>query len=818
MRTQESTTNTNEKMAATQPFQPRELTEEQKAKLLKAEQKVDKCEAELEFWSNVVKKATVGSEERKEALAQQALFLGRVDNAQTQLKELKLEFGQVPVLRRDEQPVHVVSLEDAFQSVLSSVDWKDKVTDFEPKLWEPSSATGPELTAAVRDAQVYGSFRDRNKPDFLLTEMMRTLRGEPDSTELAMYQYQPSADEPITFSRQIKHDELLMYDTVILIGTSGAGKTATSLRLAAKEFTVLLVCDPKGNGGSSDLREIIAGAEKVYQESEKNVLLVEDYVLANLAKLLWFRMRMLKECRLRFPELEPLHWAMAQLYPAQIFGSDVFQVFRHTSTEKLNALPALDGVFQWIVLDEVQVVDSKLSGAFRSKTPGKVARRSLLAPFTLHISPLRLKKLLCGTGLSASSVTETRVSPIKTSARTVVVGVSTSFDKETVDNVLERWGIPRGIGATIEERSNACALFTGRPRHVDYLASEIISSDGKIPGQAALRLKEYYTDALFKLRGKAPKAPGNRSKPDPGDDLFSLLRDAALDFVLGHQGVVLMGGLLAVQYGVCSLAPCNPRKRQRYDGNSVIAEPLVIRAFAEPMVEVFERLLLKEKTDSGIGYALEDYLALRCDSILSAVRIAATKGTSELNLPCHNFARDWRYRGGEYFPQIVERFVGPGEEMTILQKWLDLKRSGVIMPVTDHGADLIVLAWSQDVPLVVLVQSKSGRAPSTPEALLTLQLPYTTNRTKDSVITSELGTKWEKFLTDRRMLVAQVVFKPLNGSQRKPVAWEKERLIIILDKNSCSELATGLRLGIENLSKFKDSSAASSLSSTASRS
>ncbi len=96
MRTQESTTNTNEKMAATQPFQPRELTEEQKAELEEAKQKLRKAEAELEYWSNEVKKAPVGSEERKEALAREALFIAERDNAQTQLKELKVEFGLLP--------------------------------------------------------------------------------------------------------------------------------------------------------------------------------------------------------------------------------------------------------------------------------------------------------------------------------------------------------------------------------------------------------------------------------------------------------------------------------------------------------------------------------------------------------------------------------------------------------------------------------------------------------------------------------------------------------------------------------------------------
>ena len=77
-------------------FHPRELTEEQKAELEEAKQKLRKAEAEVDYWSNEVKKAPVGSDEEKKALSQQALFIAGRDNAQAQLKELKLEFGLVP--------------------------------------------------------------------------------------------------------------------------------------------------------------------------------------------------------------------------------------------------------------------------------------------------------------------------------------------------------------------------------------------------------------------------------------------------------------------------------------------------------------------------------------------------------------------------------------------------------------------------------------------------------------------------------------------------------------------------------------------------
>ena len=116
-------------MAATQPFQPRELTEEQKAKLVKVEQKVDKHEAEIDYWSNEVKKAPVGSEERKEAQKERDIARAERDNAQTQLKELKVEFGQVPGLRSEYVDVSEKVAAELVGDPLSELPPLDKLSE-----------------------------------------------------------------------------------------------------------------------------------------------------------------------------------------------------------------------------------------------------------------------------------------------------------------------------------------------------------------------------------------------------------------------------------------------------------------------------------------------------------------------------------------------------------------------------------------------------------------------------------------------------------------------------------------------------------------
>jgi hypothetical protein len=666
-----------------------------------------------------------------------------------------------------------------------------------------------DMAEAVKAARVFAGFHDRQKPDWLLTEMMR---GNFGSTRLALYDYKPPA--LLEYSREINHESLSDYDTVILIGTSGAGKTATSLRLAAKDYTVLLVCDPKGNGGSTDMLHLIRFAEDLYVSSGKDTSEVERVVYQELSKLLWFRIRLLQECKSRYlDDFKAVHWTVAQLYPWDVFGSDVFSEFRTNETEQPQQMPSVQNYFKWLVLDEVQVLDSKLEGAFpsRQSSPpkdlddmqGSLAGRSLLAPFVRTLQSLLVKKLLCGTGLSAASVADAVVSPIKLSTSTAVVGVTTCFDQGKVDDVLQQWGVLGGA----EERSKACALFAGRPRQAAFLANEMLANNGRITGTAARDLRTLYMTALGKTHGLDPVNPRRGVFRIAGDDLFDVLQEAAIRFVLGYPGIVRTGGFFAVQHGICTLAPCDDggsRKRQRQD-ECIIAEALVVQSFAEPMADIFDRTILKATSHSGVGFAVEDYLALRYDVLLNAVKAAATKGVEKFNIPCHRFVKDWRYLDAAYFVQIVERCSESGKEMEIMQLWLQQKRSGVIMPSTTHGADLILLAWDADMPLVTLVQSKSGVSDSTPAALLTLLLPYTEKRAKGMTVKSKLGKSWERFLVAHRCLVAYVVFKPLEGSKMRAVEWKNGRLVVIVNKNSWRELAGGLKLGIENLSKFKNS-------------
>ena len=78
-------------------FHPRQLTDNQRAELDKAKNKLNQLEAELEVWKRKVREAPLGSLEMENATKEREYCVLERDKAHLQLKELKIEFGQVQV-------------------------------------------------------------------------------------------------------------------------------------------------------------------------------------------------------------------------------------------------------------------------------------------------------------------------------------------------------------------------------------------------------------------------------------------------------------------------------------------------------------------------------------------------------------------------------------------------------------------------------------------------------------------------------------------------------------------------------------------------
>jgi len=110
-------------------FQPRELTEEQRTELEEAKQKLKKAEAELDYWSNEIRKTPVGSVERQEAQKERDIAREERNNAQTQLDKLKVEFGQIPGARVDYEDVSEKVVRELVGEPLAGIPALDKLSE-----------------------------------------------------------------------------------------------------------------------------------------------------------------------------------------------------------------------------------------------------------------------------------------------------------------------------------------------------------------------------------------------------------------------------------------------------------------------------------------------------------------------------------------------------------------------------------------------------------------------------------------------------------------------------------------------------------------
>lgn len=145
-----------------------------------------------------------------------------------------------------------LTIEEAYATL--KVQLPDSVESFEPKLFEPKlDDSDPlyQLAESMRNAKVLGKFNDPSKPDFLLTEMFR------ENEEAKRFMALKAEGNELTSSGYTNIDT---FATVLAIGTSGAGKTLHSYRLAKKEYTMLFVCSTESNAGSGDVRRIIHDA------------------------------------------------------------------------------------------------------------------------------------------------------------------------------------------------------------------------------------------------------------------------------------------------------------------------------------------------------------------------------------------------------------------------------------------------------------------------------------------------------------------------------------------------------------------------------
>ena len=685
-----------------------------------------------------------------------------------------------------------VPLNAILADVLGKIKWPDDVSSFEPKpvLLEDSN---PHKSSAMAKG-VMGSFLDRTKPEYLLTGLK-----EPTMATLVALEVDGTS---VTSSRLANVSEFENWGCSILVGTSGVGKTRLMYEIAAKHWVALFTASRKGNGGSSELEQILKWAKEQRPSDPSaegpSAFVIGNSVLRRTRLAVAFRVLLLEVAKEKYGEaFEPMHWAMMQLYPEVILGADPFFDFDFLgqNVEEGEVLRASNSLprFKFVILDEAQEADKVLPDFF----PGtRGVKRSVLRPVVEALAETH-KVILCGTGLNVVDVYEVAGSPIKYGVGVRCFGLATLFDAKQVGAQLIKSGV--AISASLD----TCETFVGRGRHWAYLAQAALYQ-GKSPDDVCSKVTdafiEKYKSALSDLTMIPMDQPRRRSPSPAGlKDLRYLLREVALGYMLGGPNVVPPPNIAeALQIGVCAF------QRLGNKTELVIAEPLVVRGFGNNPSADFEHFLTG--SHAQIGFEFELYLVANQEAFVTLVNASAKEVANKPG--GDKFQGTWALGKPDVDGRMAVRAQKDGDEPRILEEIIKRKSWCAVLPGNRMGPDLIFLMWDGEKWILVFVQSKSGGA-GTEEARRSLTQPYA-GRSKNArgVVPDDLKPASERLktlLAAPNARLVHVVVKPLTASKSPEIAAtrvENGILTVVVDKNSLGKLEA-LKNGFDSIRRFK---------------
>ena len=707
--------------------------------------------------------------------------------------------------------------------------------------------------AAAARSNIRGSPKLASKPELLLTKLEESIGGlvpmylDPETDDLKLVQN----SNPIADAAEYLHDCAFSTGCQLLVGTTGSGKTRVLYKLMwTKKWVNYFTGSKRGNGGSIDMRLLISWAERLLSSPQVGVEESREQIEFATAMLVCFRTSVLVAALEKFPDMLPRHWAMMQLYPAEAFGLDVFSEFAQ-QLGSMEIKPPCEPRMQsllWNVLDEAQAIDAIFPDRFPSRRiPGQF--RSLLSPVAAGLASVFPERIImAGTGLNARKAYDVAVSLSKDVGRTQVVALAGYFDHSQVRSMLG-WA-----GLSLDEScSNVLGLtqavadrIVGRARHWASMAEACLhigcTPEAHLPIWTQV-WSEMYRGMANVLRFKSIVGQKVLSMADEG--LFAYVRNAcAMPYVLGGSGRVDAKHLVdLLNVGVCAL------RSTGQGAEFVVAEPAVIRVFADAPKKVFEYMHTATATHSSVGYQLEDYIAICAGDVLEYLKLVFAGEEAAIE-----YRGKWMMGTERGDARLAVRAqLASAEEVGYLEQVLDRKVACAVFPGTSCGADVILSFWEEGTErvLVVLVQSRAGTAATTVAALDVLRYPYCQKRkewrqarsnyekekagsgaaaeslakrakSSPSEVLGNLDSpppdaarrdaeaKLRALVTRPSTYVVRLAFKPMAGSSeadRTPRVVDAPNVVpaleIVVDKTNKRELR-GMFPGLEELKDFKD--------------
>lgn len=706
--------------------------------------------------------------------------------------------GASPEARHSRSSSPDAATADAMRAFLSTVEFPTNAGAFElPELeLDPSN----EYAASIKQAGVVRDWLSESaRPDFLMTRLDRKLVDlryfEWDDLKKQLSAGYQKGPVRLPFTSPASQS------ISCIVSASGTGKTRYILQRCYDQWGLYLTCRTGiSQPGSTDfstflgnLPNVLAGPAAVDAMGFK--------IREHVRRILLARLLVLEAARTQFPDLQPKHWLILQLFPAKIVGLDVFSVLANEvggpPLVGLSKSMWVRSGLQFVALDEAQSADKLLPDTFVSAESGTA--QSALSPLVKELCGVRTNILLSGTGLTSYELASS--SAAKHDVEPTLLGTTTHLDEDGVRAALAERGVtpPADSAETIK-------LFVGRPRFAMRLAEALLLQEDASQMVAEKIVKFFQKQLDTRLRTISADAAQTTNT------VYGQLRFAAREWVLRGRGAIIRGGEVALEAGVCAL------EIAEVDGDSgacafVIKEPLVIRAFSDLPEAEFEDL--SNEKPSVVGYMAEDYVALNAIqlcSMLSNGPLVNLLGSQLGEAHLADFLGEWTLA----IPDASQRrgtLCRDGEEPAqirhILQCAGEVGRS-IVFPGNIMGADLVVAAKRpiDGRKLLIFAQVKSSFRASTPAAFRSLELPYHVNRDGPGTSVSKNHSIQAAYddlntIVCGNLSVVFLVFKyPGKSHTTQPVVYNyhgKPVLKLTLDGSNARDLLPGMAKGFDAL-------------------
>ncbi|GBC13356.2 hypothetical protein GLOIN_2v1737241 [Rhizophagus irregularis DAOM 181602=DAOM 197198] len=541
---------------------------------------------------------------------------------------------------------------------------------------------------AIRDLQIPSNPKYKQRPLLLMNDLP-TINGNDGLTDTTVL-------EDLS---QIK-------EIMIVLGTSGSGKTRTLIELLCKKYGIYFTGLVKENPGSGDLRMMI---DHIFPRLKESLPKNDLYATRYSKCLLFARIYTLNYILENYGKINPCNWAILQLCPTVFFKGDIFETitlefrkvpeyFLDVEIRKLisNILAIVNQETLPVILDEAQELIDRFQNKFTSTTD-KDKSRPLYSLVIRAFTISGICVIPSGTGLTMKSVLDIGSHTLKgaTWNHEDLIVIKNEFGStKMLRNFLSKFGFP------FDDHQDIMWWFVGRVRFATTFVEEWLNNNYGIDELFA-KFKGYYTDPdsnksiMVKIVNRTNNdtiRQGIRNNLKEGEsevDILSLLERAVIkNWFDGLNSIIVEkeSALELFEYGVALLHREKDSKLQ-----IIISEPLVI-----DMGILWELLIpnaiIKLFQDEGVRDIFKKPLPYNDWKIYEppngSLSVLATRSTSDYTLPnfLENPVSPFFYPENVAGPDVVTVMCPVDSDkkyLVLIQAKFRLKNKGDVLLTTD---------------------------------------------------------------------------------------------------------------------------------------